>query len=296
MSLRHQKLPDTPNATPCIKENCVQDPIAAEFHTDILGTPPTSIQNSVAKCPIRFLDDHSPEELAKYFENHKHEIPRSHEVCVKRYRSDEESTRQLDAKYGNLVSMIQALGVKHQSMLRTENDGIDQRSVKEIEEWAENCVENPPPPEEIDLKSDQRTGRFERPLQEVRLGESPSRPWGIQVPIEKALLPDVDGSAASNTAQSIAAAAKSSSASDLEEPIKKCPFSQFAAKASAGHFPLDVHTKAETRSEDARHDLGQSKPSNSSHSRAKYVFNGPVFFNYPATDIEAILSSLQKSG
>ena len=215
---------------------------------------------------------------------------------MERYRSNEEGIRQLDAKYGNLVSMIQALGVKHQSMLPTGTDTVEQRSVKGIEEWAENCVENPPPPEEIDLKSDQRTSHFERPLQEVRLGESPSRPWGIQVPTNKALLPDVDGSAASNAAQSIAAAIKSSSVSGLGEPIKKCPFSQFATKVPAEHFPLDVPAKPESRSDNPRRGLGESKSLNRSHSPAKYVFNGPVFFNYPASDIEAILSGLQKSG
>ncbi|KAK3060873.1 hypothetical protein LTR53_019968, partial [Teratosphaeriaceae sp. CCFEE 6253] len=30
-------------------------------------------------CPIRFMDQHSPEEVATYFEKHKHELPRSHE-------------------------------------------------------------------------------------------------------------------------------------------------------------------------------------------------------------------------
>ena len=57
----------------------------------------------VGVCPIRFLDQHSPEEVATYFEKHKHELPRSHEVCVRRYQKNEEQIRKLDAKYGSPV-------------------------------------------------------------------------------------------------------------------------------------------------------------------------------------------------
>jgi len=59
------------------------------------------------------MDQHSPEEIAKYFENHKHEIPRSHAICVNRFQRNGESMRQIDEKYGNLVNMIQGLGQKH---------------------------------------------------------------------------------------------------------------------------------------------------------------------------------------
>ena len=39
---------------------------------------------------------------------------------MRRYQSNEEQIRQLDAKYGNLVSMIQGLGAKHKEMLPEE--------------------------------------------------------------------------------------------------------------------------------------------------------------------------------
>ncbi len=70
-----------------------------------------------AKCPIRFMDQHSPEELAQYVEKHKHEIPRSHEVCVRRYQKSQEQIRKLDAKYGTLASMIKDLIQMHKPML-----------------------------------------------------------------------------------------------------------------------------------------------------------------------------------
>ena len=156
-------------------------------------SPPPSVSGSVSKCPIRMFDERSPEEIAEYFETHKHEIPRSHEICVKRYQSNAASIRQLDAKYGNLVNMIQGLGMKHQPMLPSKEDeeefaDMDAKSIKKVEKWADNVKENP---EEPDLHSalleepsdtDDREGHFDRPLKEVRVGESPSRPWGIPVP------------------------------------------------------------------------------------------------------------------
>ena len=160
-----------------------------------------SITGSVSKCPIRMLDERSPEEIAEYFEHHKHEIPRSHEICVKRFQSNTESIRQLDAKYGNLVNMIQGLGMKHQPLLPAKGDEVDTsevdaKSIKKVENWADNVKENP---EEVDLHSallanpsdtDARQGYFDRPLKEVRVGESPSRPWGISVP-GAAAIPDI---------------------------------------------------------------------------------------------------------
>ena len=53
----------------------------------------------------------------QYFEKHKHELPRSHEVCINRFQSNAQSIEELDRKYGDLVSMIQGLGQKHQDYL-----------------------------------------------------------------------------------------------------------------------------------------------------------------------------------
>lgn len=151
-------------------------------------SPPLSISGS-AKCPIRMLDDHSPEEVAKYFEIHKHEIPRSHEICVKRYQSNAQSIRLLDAKYGNLVNMIQGLGEKHQPLLPEKEDEalcseMDSKSARKVEKWANNVKEAPDGETvgSLAADTDERQGRFDRPLKEVRVGESPTRPWGIPVP------------------------------------------------------------------------------------------------------------------
>lgn len=175
----------------------IADPIAAEtcaINSPLspIKPPPdveASVQGSTGVCPIRFLDQHSPEEVAQYFENHKHELPRSHEVCVKRYQSNEESIRQLDAKYGNLVSMIQGLGQKHVSLLpeklAQDEEDEERESVEKVKRWA-NTVSGAA--DVVDGGDEhgreERQSHFDRPLKDIRLGESPSRPWGIQIPAE----------------------------------------------------------------------------------------------------------------
>lgn len=171
-------------------QEAIGDPIAAEARNARASSPPPSVNMVNSKCPIRFLDKHSPEELAEYFSHHKHEIPRSHEICVKRYQSNTEIIRQLDTKYANLASLIQDLGVKHQPMLTTKegdaHTAIAKSSAEKVEEWAENVKELSTDANMEDTisqsKPDSRLGVFDRPFKEVRVGESPSRPWGIPVP------------------------------------------------------------------------------------------------------------------
>ena len=294
---------------PDFKEQLFNDPIAVEFHADTLGSPPTSVHGSAAKCPIRFLDDHSPEEIAKYFENHKHEIPRSHEICVRRYQSNSASIRQLDAKYGNLVNMIQGLGAKHQAMLPSgeeeEKSSIlpNGRSSEKIEHWAETCADSGLPPaseQSVDEASETRTSHFERPLQEVRLGESPTRPWGIQVPINKQAAASADAhEMVSNEAQSIPA-------QSIPAPVQKSipPATSIQSPARCP-FRHDTPASPEQRTYSNRPDIPQAvseanpmdrPPASKSSSSPNVVFNGPVFFGYPALDVTEMLKVLQGIG
>lgn len=175
------------------------DPICAAMYAESVHAPAPTAANG-AQCPIRFMDKHSPEEIAHYVETHKHEIPRSHEVCVRRYQKNEEQIRKLDAKYGNLVNMIQDLSHLHKPMMpegehepEPEEEEHDRASTKRVENWAHavssageagdpDAVEegDGPPLEHV---GDDRESHFDRPLKEVRVGESPSRPWGISVPV-----------------------------------------------------------------------------------------------------------------
>ncbi|KAG0153040.1 hypothetical protein PDIDSM_1999 [Penicillium digitatum] len=181
------------------------DPVKAELE-DRRSSHTPSVPSSkggcpVFRCPIRFLDQHSPEEIAEYVERHKHEIPRSHAICVKRYQRNPQDMRQLDAKYGGLTSMIAGLGVKHQAFLPDrhasgEAHSSHSASSERVEKWAENVdlsthsaqdeeneEKNEEKNEEDKNEDDKRQSHFDRPLREVRVGESPSRPWGISVPV-----------------------------------------------------------------------------------------------------------------
>lgn len=173
-----------------------KDPICAAMFEESMSAPAPNA--SASKCPIRYLDQHSPEEIARYIETHKHELPRSHEVCLKRNQKNEEQIRKLDAKYGNLVSMIQDLSHLHAPMLpesQVEAQAAveaDRASNRRVSDWAQNVssstvdalVEDTVKDGEVPTAEDylDRTGHFERPLKEIRVGESPSRPWGISVP------------------------------------------------------------------------------------------------------------------
>ncbi|KAH6671437.1 hypothetical protein B0J14DRAFT_596053 [Halenospora varia] len=201
-----------------------RDPICAAMYAETMSSPPPSVTASAAKCPIRYLDQHSPEEVARYFETHKHEIPRSHEICVKRYQRNEEDIKKLDAKYGNLVSMIQGLGEKHQTFLpekqeEDEEEDVDRTSNERVENWANNVSADgigQEEEEEPQHDEDDRESRFDRPLKEVRVGESPSRPWGISVPIFD---PPEDHRPVSPPPAPV-------SADHIPKPVGKCPFGQ----------------------------------------------------------------------
>lgn len=188
MIQRPESLPTPPHT---------QEHFADVSHEDAYvrhDSPPPSLSGSISKCPIRMLDERSPEEIATFFEHHKHEIPRSHEVCVRRYQSNSQTIRELDAKYGNLANMIKGLGVKHQPLLpnKEENEeddaATDTKPMRKVESWAHSVdVVH----ERGDMSNGTKThisgsddwqGHSDRPLKEIRVGESPSRPWGISVP------------------------------------------------------------------------------------------------------------------
>ncbi|KAL2394475.1 hypothetical protein ABEF95_005772 [Exophiala dermatitidis] len=255
-----------------------EDPIAAEFHQDKVSSRSPNTEQRTSQCPIRFLDKHSPEEIAQYFENHKHEIPRSHEICVRRYQQNEGSARKLDAKYGSLVNMIQGLGVKHKVYLpqreKSEAGVQDRSSTQAVEKWAEHVSTDPEQMQEPDAADDdeQRLSNFERPLREVRVGESPSRPWGIPVPAGKEPAP----SALQSEEDDAHLNPKSESPQRAEDRKKqKCPIDHGHAQAKSPAPPPQLP------------DLGESK--DNQRDRPQIIFNGPVFFGYTAEQVAAIL-------
>lgn len=219
------------------------DPICAAMYTEVAmhqpngsgGIPAPPSVSGPPKCPIRYLDQHSPEEIAHYVSTHKHELPRSHAICLRRYQRNEEQIRKLDAKYGSLVGMIEGLSQLHRPMLpsdqgadagaegegesprprpvlpvmdalakqQQEETDADHRASTEqrVDKWAQEVSASVTVDgafsalDHEDLQvlqgqqrqdqelDDERQSHFDRMLKEVRLGESPSRPWGISVPV-----------------------------------------------------------------------------------------------------------------
>ncbi|KAI9714376.1 MAG: hypothetical protein M1820_000337 [Bogoriella megaspora] len=283
----------------------IEDPIRA----DVCGLDKlagsASPTPSAAVCPIRFLDQHKPEEIAQYFEKHKHELPRSHEVCVKRYQSNEESIRQLDAKYGNLVSMIQGLGAKHQPMLPEtpplEDDVSETESLTKIQKWArtvsvslegDEIKVHEEGLEETEYVNDDRLPHFDRPLKDIRVGESPSRPWGINVP------PKYEENA------SLVSSKPAEITSPQPEPetvdIAHCPF-QARQRENDGMQPQTAYVpqvseeKLERSSRDNQPRTVIIKSDDTKETAPQMLFTGPVFIGYPMEQALSLLKQSQKT-
>ena len=292
-----------------------EDPIAVEFHaTD--AKPAPSVSQCAPKCPIRYLDAHSPEEVAQYFQNHKHEIPRSHAVCVQRYQSNAASIRQLDAKYGDLVSMIQGLGLKHQPLLPTEDRSaakaeshesdkpISPKPMSQVEQWAQKLGASRAG---SDAKSDERrwgersrsqsrarTPKYERPLRDVRLGESPSRPWGIPVPeTQKPSASAAEEAPDEGPTEFVPRSLPPTPGGD-DDPADR-PWSagvggDFGPSQAGdeddgpGGFPTPRPGDRGWARKGDGNDAGRSGP-------PQVIFNGPVFLGYSAEDAAAMLQN-----
>lgn len=291
------------------------DPIRAEICGN--DRPPTepsvAASGSAAVCPIRFLDQHDPEEVAKYFEKHKHELPRSHEVCITRFQSNQESIEQLDRKYGNLVNMIQGLGQKHQAWLPEDpEDAIEEEAVEvlanskadaSVEKWAKAVSASlhdgrkEGPSAAVD---ETRTAHFDRPMNEVRVGESPSRPWGIAIPPKY-----TDAHSSSSVGSAPTASPPIPLRTDRpigETPKKtgKCPFDHQAMGKTPDrrtdnppvHQPVEAPTPAPVAPQPQPHaETQQPRLPNSPAPVPQMVFNGPVFLGYPPDQLLTLLQN-----
>ena len=225
------------------------DPIKVELDERRSSHTPSAPSSKgacpVSRCPIRFLDQHSPEEIAEYVERHKHEIPRSHAICVNRYQKNPQNMRHLDAKYGGLTSMIAGLGVKHQAFLPDCQNGEGKSSTSAstqrvgVEKWAENVDPTTPGAQnqnEDENEDNNRQSHFDRPLREVRVGESPSRPWGISVPVTHLPPSAPFPESASGPITPDPQTDKSSKPADADvhaKPTGGCPFGHDKPKAEA---------------------------------------------------------------
>ncbi|KAH9862502.1 hypothetical protein IAQ61_009919 [Plenodomus lingam] len=307
------------------------DPIRAE----LCGNDATSVAASVAVsgsaavCPIRFLDQHDPEEVAKYFEKHKHELPRSHEVCITRFQRNAESIEQLDRKYGNLVNMIQGLGQKHQAWLPEEPEDViaeepgiasaasaDAKADAKVQRWATAVSASlhggTPPPEdsepEVPDPDEARTAHFDRdrPLKEVRVGESPSRPWGISIPAKYTNADSSSSVGSVPTASPQLPTEQGESTGQTPQKTRKCPFDHGAMMGQATTQPEATPVAPPTQPSEpiplptppppeAQPPLqapeSATKAAGTPNVIPQMVFNGPVFLGYPPEQLIALLQN-----
>ncbi|KAI1780004.1 hypothetical protein F4818DRAFT_161811 [Hypoxylon cercidicola] len=296
-----------------------QDPLCAAMYDDPASQPAAS------KCPIRYMDQHSPEEIAQYLETHKHELPRSHEVCVLRYQKNEEHIRKLDAKYGNLASMVEGLSRIHQPMLPEQDtrpqSEVEKTSHDRVETWAQTVSGTPTDdPEHTALEHNEedldRQSHFNRQLKEVRVGESPSRPWGISVPIFDT--PDGDGSDRPESPPP-APVHIPSSLPPQTTPAKtgKCPFdhTKMAQMMNGSSPAVRQGDKSSIRHGDIPASSQPSIPVLEAHAtsippqptfinpteleqpkqdqKPQMLFTGPVFIGYPIEDAIRFMQSFQ---
>ncbi|PGG96675.1 hypothetical protein GX51_07715 [Blastomyces parvus] len=325
-------------------DTCAQDldPIKAESLQD---TRSSSVQDAAPRCPIRYLDDHSPEEVAKYFQEHKHEIPRSHTICIQRYQRDSKSVRQLDEKYGDMVNMIKGLGLYHQPYLpSTQAPGRPGEtasvSIGRVEKWAEDVGSKAPETEVMPASragadqpegmkenddEEQRSNYFSRSLRDVRVGESPSRPWGIHVPITHQNVvpspilspagPIVDAGVPGSTQlehYGKDGLEQSSVSTPLPEKLRsspaagRCPFQALVDKDAQpptsvpGSAAADVQTEESSRAIPPDNiapppDDDERQLTPPSTVQPKMVFHGPVFFGYSAEQAATLLQQLSHS-
>ncbi len=172
--------------------------------------------------------------------------------------------------------------MKHQSLLpateepEPEQDG--QVSQKKIERWASDVREVPASQAVAGMgaaaegdaradivekeEEDEREGRFERPLKEIRVGESPSRPWGISTPLAADVSPDSLHGAVGDGAHDAGEQREKT-----EESISMAPFPDIK--------PIKASQTGQT---DGR----------------SMVFTGPVFIGYSAEQSAILLQRLSK--
>ncbi|CAO2655946.1 Nn.00g047490.m01.CDS01 [Neocucurbitaria sp. VM-36] len=304
------------------------DPIRAE----ICSNDPTSVSPSVAAsgsaavCPIRFLDQHDPEEVAKYFEKHKHELPRSHEVCITRFQSNQESIEQLDRKYGNLVNMIQGLGQKHQAWLPEEPEDVieeepeaeanpspDAKADAKVQRWATAVSASlqdgtPPGAEESEEQAmdETRTTQFDRPFKEVRVGESPSRPWGITIPSKYTNAESSSSVGSAATASPQLPLHTGQPIGGTPQKLGKCPFDHRAMgkmpeQQSPRPAPQSQSKPEPTAIPPTSYDLPAQSQTQAPEQQPReqetpkivpqMIFNGPVFLGYPPDQLIALLQN-----
>jgi hypothetical protein len=274
------------------KRPSFHDPIRAELCGFAQKLPDPSLEESQPLCPIRFLDQHSPEEVAKYFENHKHELPRSHQFCVSRFQENADALKNLDSKYDDVVCMVKELGKVHQPIFpQAEDIAVEDaeeephRPDSKVESWVKDVEDGEG--DDVDENAETREQRFDRPMSDIRVGESPSRPWGIRVPAEF----EDNGDARSKKSDRTASPFEPEAEENRDPPLE-CPFP--GAPLMDPH-PLDVECEEPQKVPKEPPARAATAPTPPSGEPPRIVFNGPVFFGYAPDQIMTFMNQFGQS-
>jgi hypothetical protein len=192
-----------------------------------------------------------------------------------------------------------------------------------VEKWAKRVSASlegalsPHEEEPVEQPLDEaRSGHFDRPFKEVRVGESPSRPWGITIP---AKYTNAESSSSVGSAPTASPPLPLEAEAAIDKTPKqpgKCPFDHKAmakmaeqrASQPAPHSPsLPAQPAPSTfqppppRSEPRVEPRDEPPPPQAAEPRAKeqdtprvvpqMIFNGPVFLGYPPDQLIALLQN-----
>jgi hypothetical protein len=149
-----------------------------------------------------------------------------------------------------------------------------------------------------------RTAHFDRPMNEVRVGESPSRPWGITIPPKY-----TDAHSSSSVGSAPTASPPIPLKTDRpigETPQKsgKCPFDHRAMGKTPEHKPTQPPSQLPPFTEPitprappvASQPPQQAPrqgaaPPDTTKTFPQMVFNGPVFLGYPPDQLLILLQN-----
>jgi hypothetical protein len=210
--------------------------------------------------------------------------------------------------------MIQGLGQKHQEYLPPEPEeddqelGVEGKTDEQVQKWAKavsSSLQNATPDEADFPESgldEVRTAHFDRPLKEIRVGESPSRPWGISIP---AKYTDAESSSSVGSAPTASPVLPINTTQPVEDTPKKpskCPFDHRAlgkpqeAEPARDHgIPTPMPQKQPRRapSPEVVPEPNQRRPQSEASPKVipQMVFNGPVFLGYPPDQLITLLQN-----
>ena len=149
-----------------------------------------------------------------------------------------------------------------------------------------------------------RTAQFDRPLNEVRLGESPSRPWGISIPAKYTNEESSSSVGSAPTASPQLPLETGRPIGETSQKRGKCPFDHRAVDQMPAHqnsppFPPPLPPPASTafrmpppeQQAQPQAQAPQVKELESRRLIPQMVFNGPVFLGYPPDQLVALLQN-----